>query len=180
MRAHALISVLASGVLAACATNVDYGNYQLTVVDAETFQPLPNVNVVVDYGFGEVISPPPQVQARTGQDGQVTVEIAEWGHTFVQAGGTRYFVTSCGTAPRGWVHPDGAEYLETMPDVDPAYLFEVEHVAASFRNNVGRVMPAGTPGIPLAAVHIRPLGSPDSAWQRSTGRCSFTPLFPAP
>ncbi len=180
MRAKALITILAACSLAACAANTEYGDYQLIVVNAETFEPMPGVDVVVDYGFGEVLSPPPQVNARTGQDGRTTVRMAEWGRTFVQAGGTRYFVTSCGTAPRGWLHPEGAEYLEAMPGIDPAYLFEVEHVAASFRNNVGRIVPAGTPGLPLAAVHVRPLEMPDSAWQRSQGRCSFTPLFPAP
>lgn len=181
MRVEFFCLIAAALALGACASNVAESGYELTVVDAATMTPVSGLDLVVDYGFGEVLFPPPQVQGRTGDDGKVRIDIAEWGVTLVQAGGTRYRTHSCDTAPRGWLHPEGAEYTEVMPGVDPAHLFIVEH-PAPFQpsNNAGRSIPAGTPGVPPVAIHVRPLNLSEAQWMRSVGNCTFSPLFPAP
>lgn len=160
--------------LAACVSSHEQIPFEVTVVDAETFEPVPGAEVHTRYSSEMVANYPTGTDAVTGVNGRVRINMQDWGNTYLQAAGSRYHVYSCGVAPRGWLHPDGIEFGEGFYDQG----------GAALRMGPDRDLPAADPSARPVAVHLRPLaplphgegGNPQSISQQ----CRFFELFASP
>jgi len=161
------VTVLAVA-LGACVASYDQVPFEVTVVDAESFAPIPNADIHVRYSSEGVANYPTGIDAQTGADGRASVTLSDWGNTYLQSGGTRYHVYSCG-APRGWYHPDGFEFGEGY----------VEQGVGPYAIPPDRPLPATIENQRPVAIHLRALAA------LSPGRgiavsCAFEPRYPAP
>ena len=163
-----LFAAVLAVTLSACLASYDQVPFEVTVVDAESFEPVPNADVHVRYSSEGVANYPAGVDIQTGADGSVEVMLLDWGNTYLQSRGTRYHVYSCG-APRGWYHPDGFEFGEGY----------VEQGGGPYAIPPDRPLPATIENQRPVAIHLRALAA------LSPGRgiavsCAFEPRYPAP